>query len=246
MKRGRSYSNGRSAPYKRRKKAFAAPPAGMQVVRRELKGMDTDIDIAEGSLVNTTNTNDAAIVLNLIRAGTGSWNRIGRKVHMKSLRLKGTARYQYTAQSTTSNVIGATMRMVVVYDKQPSSGTIPTFDTIFGRTTQDGTESCEFLDNLRFDNTGRFRVLSDKVISCCPTIEPPTGGTTNLVLCPFDFDQYLKINLETIYSGQSSPMTIADISSGALYIYFRASANSDPTSEWYINNASARLRYMDV
>lgn len=243
MKRARTYSNGSKRPFKRGKVTYA-PSSSLQVVRKELKGLDTDIDIASGSLLNTTNTNGASVVLNLIQAGTGSWNRIGRKVTMKSLRLKGTARYEYASAATTGDLIGATMRMVVVYDRQPSSGSIPTFDTIFGRTAQDGTESCEFLDNLRFDNTGRFRVVCDKVISATPQTENSSGGTSDNVLMLFDFDHYVKLGQEAIYSGQSSPMTIADISSGALYIYYRASANS-ATSQWYINNASARLRYMD-
>ena len=54
---------------------------------REKKGMDTDVTLSP--VITTTNTTGSAFVLNLIQQGAGSWNRVGRKSHLKSLRLKG-------------------------------------------------------------------------------------------------------------------------------------------------------------
>ena len=53
----------------------------------ETKGMDTDI--STGAIVSTTNTNANIGVLNLVQQGAGAWNRVGRKIHAKSIRIKG-------------------------------------------------------------------------------------------------------------------------------------------------------------
>ena len=199
--------------------------------------MDTSIDIANGNLVSTTNTNDSAFVLNLVRTGNGYFNRSGNSISMKSIRLRGLARYYYGAAGPVNS--SGTLRMVVVYDKRPA-GTIPTFDTIFGRTTQDGTETCEFLDALRFDNTNRFTVLKDMVVSPQPASTSVANSTVE-----FAFDSYVKLKgLKTQYSADSAPMTISDISTGGLYVYFRADGNVGASS-FDIDSATARLRWYD-
>lgn len=211
----------------------------------EKKGMDTEIDIAFGSVLATTSTNGSSSVINLIRQGAGSWNRIGRKVKLSSVRVKGIAEFSLDNEATTDAIYASTLRMVLVWDKQPSGDTQPAFDEIFGRTTQDGTESTEYMDNLRYDNTGRFSVLRDVVKTINPALDNTNGGSTDVVRMQCTFDEYVKLQgRESIYSGQSSPMTIADISTGALYVYFRADRNSSG-QQWAIQNATARLRYYD-
>jgi len=98
----------------------------------EKKGVDTSIALTP--VIATTNTNASSFVLNLIQAGNGSWNRVGRKVHLKSLRLRGHLRWLYGNNAGTNNLDANAVRMVVVWDKQPSGGAIPTFDAIFGKT----------------------------------------------------------------------------------------------------------------
>lgn len=212
----------------------------------EKKGVDTDIDVAAGSVLATTNTNGAIIVLNLVAPGTGSWNRIGKRIRMQSVRVKGLAVHRYERLVTTESLVGSTLRMVIVHDNNPNSGSIPTFDTIFGRTSDQGTETSEFLDNLRFDNTGRFRVLKDTVIVSNVNAAGIADGALVENKCPFD--EYIRLGgMETIFSGQTADPTIADISTGALYVVFRASENdgSGSTTQWAIENATSRLRYYD-
>lgn len=209
------------------------------------KGMDTSLTIA-GPIINSTGSNGDATVLNLIQQGNGSWNRIGRKVLLKSVRLRGMLRYIYAAQATTETFGTVFARMIVVWDKQPSGAAIPTFDTIFGNTVQDGTETSTTLDGLKYDNTGRFKVLRDKFFTPQLLATPATGGTTNQVSTEIIFDEYIKLNKRTIFSGQSDPMTIADISTGALYVYWRAYGSSDGFTDWAVMSGSlARLRYQD-
>lgn len=216
----------------------------------ELKGMDTDVDYDRGEVLSTTNTNAGIFVLNLIQQGSGSWERIGKKVHLKSIRINGTAKFRYSKITTSSNLLGSCMRMCVVWDKNPNSGTIPTFDTIFGKTSQAGGESTTYLDGLKYDNTGRFRVLRDWKIVCSPNTTPftdGTGGDDNSIEAVYYFDEFVKLkNKVCVFSGQSDPMTIADISSGALYLVARADVNTaDSLAEWAVENSVARLRYKE-
>lgn len=205
----------------------------------ELKGMDTSINV--NPVLATTNTNGSSFVLNLINPGTGSFNRIGRKVVCSSLRLKG--EILFNNNSAADPVISPSCRMVVVHDRQPNSGTVPTFDTIFGKTVQDGTESCIFTDSLRFDNTDRFSVILDRMVG-----EPNPGVFTTsagfVSQKRFPFDIFKKINIITQYSGQSIPTTITDISGGAIYVFFRANIQS-ASNFCEIVNSQVRLRYKD-
>lgn len=212
----------------------------------ELKGMDTDIAISAGSVLATTNDNGASFVLNLIRTGSASYNRIGRKIALHSLRLRGQAFLNYTDTTTSGDLVGNQLRMVVVYDQLPG-GTIPTFDSIFGHTVQAGTESTDFLDPPKYDGMERYRVLYDKVISISPQTTNASGGSSDLVVAMTHFDKYISLKgLNSAYSGESSPQTIADIAAGAVYVYFRGYLNETST-RWQIGPYSvARIRYTDM
>lgn len=214
----------------------------LRAATQEKKGMDTILDIA--SVISSTNTNANSFVMNLIQQGTGSWNRIGRKVLLKSLRLKGWVIFNLVPAPATGQVSSNSVRMVVVWDKQPNSGTIPTFDAIFGITTQDGTEvTSDVLNPPKYDNMDRFRVIKDCVIDQ-PAVAFQGSGSAPELGTRVAFDEYIKLkNLEVNYSNTSNPSTIADISTGALYVFFRA-ANTSATASASIDG-SGRLRYTD-
>lgn len=211
----------------------------------EKKGMDTNLEINSG-VITTTNTNGSCFVLNLIQQGAGSWNRVGRKVDLKSLRLKGSFLVTYDTNEGGGITRGNLVRMVVVWDKQPSGNTIPTFDQIFGTTDQSGTEVSGILTPPRYDNMDRFQILRDKTFESVPQTIFPSGGNY-YVNHPICFDEYLKLaGKQSVYSGQSNPMTIADISTGGLYVYFRALVNDASISQINVSNLSnSRLRYID-
>lgn len=210
-------------------------------MKRELKGVDLAFPATAGvnGYTETATTNADILVVNLIQTGNGSWNRVGKSVSLKSLRIRGF--FKAILQNGTT-IPSNFLRMAIVWDKQPSGGSIPTFNTIFGKTDQSGNETSEITDPLRYDNTGRFRVLRD----CIYTINPQAAGENTDTTEPYvHVDEFINLKgLETIYSGQSTPMTINDISSGALYIVLRAnnrlSSNSiEPLKMMY------RLRYYD-
>jgi len=220
------------------------PTYGVPVRRYgEVKGMDTDISL--NPMISTTNTNASSFVLNLVQSGAASWNRVGRKTHIKSLRLIGNI--NFNSQPTAGGgALDNFVRMVVVWDKQISGAAIPVFESIFGITAQDGTESCPDIQcPPRYDNMDRFKVLLDCVIEQPPLPIQSFAGTANIEhRVPFDkFIRFAK-PLESVYSSNSTPMTIADISTGALYLYFRCRQNVPGQAAAGIDGIS-RIRYTD-
>ena len=96
----------------------------------------------------------------------GSWNRVGRYIWNKSIELDLNLRMATQVAALDTSVVSAQwVRCAVVWDKAPNNGTIPTFDTIFGQTSQTGVESVSVNDHLRYDNMFRFKVLLDAQIN---------------------------------------------------------------------------------
>lgn len=221
----------------------AARPQYRALVGRqtgELKGVDTVLSLSP--IISTTNTNASSFVLNLIDPGTGSYNRIGRKVGMKSLRLKGSISFNYTP-SATGVVVGNNVRMVVVWDKQ-TNGALPVWSDIFGYTPQNGTEASTIMSQPRYDNMARFQILSDRIIE--PQTLVGNVASTGTVEQQASFDVYLSLaGKVTTYGGQTVSQTIADISTGGLYVFFRAANNTASNIAVVDADSVARLRYID-
>jgi len=210
--------------------------------KTEVKGVDILLTQA-APIITTTGTNANALVLNCIQPGSGSWNRIGRKVHLKSLRMKGSVAFTSTPSAAGAEN-GNFVRIVVVWDQQPSGAAVPTWDTIFGITDQTGTESSTIMSPPRYDNMDRFTVLKDFTVDY--QMQPSTPVSTAAVVEYVPFDCFISLaGREVVFSGQSNPCTIADISTGALYVYFRAiTADASQTAQVPATSV-ARLRYSD-
>lgn len=228
-----------------RAKAAAAVRAAAAAPRLEVKGVDTKIGTDPAGVVSTTNTNADITVLNLVQQGAGSWNRVGRKVFPKSIRIKGTVVFHSKIDPTLIER-GNVLRCVLVWDKQPSGASIPTFDKIFGITEQNGTESSTVMAPVKYDNMDRFTILKEWQISSQPGASS-TGaagaGTANVL----HFDEFYRFKgkRETVYQGQSNPMTIADISTGAIYLVLRAEYQLPECNVWIDPSTFARFRYTD-
>jgi len=213
----------------------------------EKKGCDFPMGGTGAAVTASTNTNADCYVVNLVQQGAGSWNRVGRKIQLQSLRLRGSLLFTYDPAPSTGNLTGNTLRMVVVWDKQPSGAAIPTYDTVFGVTGQDGSETSTFLNPVKYDNMDRFSVLRDCVIDFDPKLYNASALTQGRVIEYKTFDEFIPLKgREVVFLGQTVPMTIADISTGGLYVYFRAAADSlAVTSIEVQSNSFARLRYID-
>lgn len=256
--RGRRTPLKRKATYGRGTKRFARSQYRRAyfnrrrgVGRKEKKGCD--IEFPTATVVDTTNDNSNTYLLNGIQEGVGSWNRIGRYIWNKSIELDLTFLWStsYAALDTTQ-INGSWLRCLVVWDKQPNNGTMPTFDTIFGSTDQTGTETSGVQDHLKYDNMFRFKILLDSMIdptlvsstSSAVATNPASAGLTTQTM--IRYRKYLKLkNVMTNFSGTANPVTSANISTGALYLILRAPVNS-LNETWQIRSFStARLRYVD-
>jgi len=238
---------------KQRQASFAAKRVSKANYRRSsiralqasiLTKKGVDVDYSQTSVISTTNTNGNITLMNAVTTGAGSWNRVGRKIHMKSIRLQGFIDFIVTPTFATGVSTGMYVRMVLVFDKQPSGAAIPTFDAIFGITDQQGTESCPDVQcPPRYDNMDRFRVLMDKLIPMGPFSVPAFGSApSNISRIPYDY--FIKLGaLETVYSNQTNPCTIADISSGSLLLVCRTVG--DAANMRGNVDGVARLRYTD-
>lgn len=241
MQKAKRYQKGRATAQPSLQRAVAA------AVRKTVEKKGVDFPIDQAQVVATTNNNNSSVCLVLVQMGSGSWNRVGRKIQAQSLRLRGELVWTLDQATTTLNYEGNTCRMVVVFDKQPSSGAIPSFSEVFGVTGQDGSETTTYLNPVKYDNMDRFSVLRDCVVNFEPPMYNPAAGTQNAVIVRKPFDEFITLKgRETVFSGQSNPMTTADVSSGAIYVYFRTAVNTTNINMVSVSSDSfARLRYID-
>jgi len=231
-----SYAPASSVPRRMASKTYSRPKFG------EIKGVDTTIALSP--VLATMGSNGSIFVPNLVAPGSGSYNRVGRKIMSRSLRIKASLEYLCTQVAATGDISGAYCRMIVLWDKQPQ-GVLPAFNTVFAVTGQDGTETETLLAPLKYDQMDRYKVLLDKVYNFNIPAGGPANGDNNTVVQTVD--EYLRLNnLETVFSAQNSPAGIADIASGGLYIIFRASVNTVGTGVVSVGQYSiCRLRYTD-
>jgi len=230
----------RAKAYQSARPRYAAPLRSFGRQTGELKGVDTLLNL--NPIISTTNTNASSFTLNLIPPGTASYNRVGRKIQLQSLRLKGNFQFSFTPGGT-GIVAGNAVRMVVVWDKQ-TNGALPAWQDIFGYTLQDATEASTIMAPSKYDNMARFQILKDQVF------EPQTlvGHVVTTGLCEqmVSFDSYIPLKgKETSFGGQSAPCTIADIATGGLYVFFRSQLNTAGNLVQVDADSVARLRYID-
>lgn len=217
------------------------PPTIVYARPGELKCLDTVLTYTP--VIQTTSTNAGIFLLNAVSEGPAAYQRIGRKVQMKSVRIRGSAALKVGVEATTSDRLGNTLRMTIVHDNQPGVA-LPTFAEMFANIDYAGTETSTVLAALNPKRTYRFKVLKD----CVYTLNAesaPTGGTENDWVGRVQIDEYIRMNYETQYSGTASPVEVTQISTGALYVVFRA-LNNATSSQWSIEDTTwGRLRYSD-
>lgn len=157
-------------------------------------------------------------LINGIGQGTGSNQRIGRKVLLKAIQMR------YTAQSgvIAGGNVPMQNRIIVFYDKQ-SNGAAPAITDVVVANS--------FVSPLNLNNSDRFVILFDELT------ESAQGATFMI-----SGSRYTKCNLEQMFVGNNA--LIADIAGGAVFIM--AANNSDPVvgqaTSTYVHT---RVRYID-
>lgn len=174
---------------------------------------------------------------NLIASGSGFNNRIGRKIDMTSLHLHGVL-----TQTGTATTVNDYVRICVVYDRQ-TNGTIPTFADMFTNYSQTSVTSTSAFSDLNPDERERYVILADWRMTLPATTTSGLNGSNDALQNSFNINRYIKLNLNTMYKGDTSPSVIGDIATGALFITTIGSLPAG--SQGYNAVLSWRLRYKD-
>jgi len=213
---------------------YMGPAATWQPSSAEIKA----VDIEEISYPFRDPTTASGItLLNGIQAGAGFYNRIGSRIEMKSLQINGFLGPAVGASSTTP----ANLRMLIVYDRQPT-GALPVISDILQDRLQTGVAITGGLSHINLDNRDRFSILRDVRWAMPTTTAGVLTGVASGVGEPWTVNLFLKLKgLGVHYKSTTNPTTIADIATGALYACWVAETND---SDWVIE-AGFRLRYDD-
>lgn len=226
----------------RRMRALAMRKRGMRPFLSanrfpEIKAVDNN-NLATGDAIGQT-----AIItpLNLIQVGSGFYQRVGRKIEMKSLTIKGISA---TLRTVVNESIG---RILVIYDRQ-TNGALPAIADILQGTDQTGANVTSAYSGINLNYRDRFLILKDEKFYL-PSLTDTAGVITNLGLhdntqqFPM-FKCHLKLkNLETMFRADTSPAVIGDIATGGLYLVVMGSLTSASTGWSFF--WESRLRYGD-
>lgn len=236
-KRGRSRS---ARPTMWRKKTTAQvqrAPAALVLRKPEVKGVDVPLTSSK------FNSTGIFTLLNATVPGASEQNRIGRKVSMKSLMIRGWVRYDQAGTTPGDDLL----RCIVFYDRQPN-GAAPVIADVLQDTDQAGTATTSITSNINLSNADRFKILRDWFWSV-PHIVSIAGGATqdgqitDEGAKEFSFKTFIKLNGMEAHYNAGTAGTIADITTGALYLVtFGARASADAQ---YKLSFGARVRYLD-
>jgi len=156
-------------------------------------------------------TTGSITLLNGIADGTLVTQRVGRKVTIRSVQVRGIVYGTDTQSTTGADTLSNLCRVMLVWDKQ-ANGTVMTFAQPLSATT-----SVSF-NNL--DNRERFVMLMDKHLAMGPFVYNTTAtqaiGLGDNVQATINKYKRMPKGACTIFSGTGA--TIGDITSGALYL----------------------------
>lgn len=204
-------------------------------------------EVKNADITFNHNITDVAqgFTLNALANGADAWQRVGRKILLKSVEMK--IQVQPRAVTVSTDFPLERLRMLVVYDKG-GSGVIPFLSDVIQDVSPAGVFSSNNRSFQNQNNKDRFIILKDKLITY-PGYT--TSGLTNIITNPdpwggesqYDWNMKFKIPLNkmTIYSGTTA--VTASINTGALTFYV-VGANPGISSP-YVLFCQSRLEYLD-
>jgi len=191
--------------------------------RRGLNRETGYVDLASAQYQG--NTTGSIVLAATIPQGAAVQERVGKKILLKSMQVRG----YVTADGTTTTTMGA---WILVYDKRPT-GALPTITDIL-----DTINVNSFLNDA---NSGRFKILarrSYQVNGNSSSAGQQTEGTLQVI------DEYVKLKgLQTVFKAAGTGQ-MGDIEEGALYLVVvgvTAAGTADCTFQ-----LGCRTRFLDV
>lgn len=192
-------------------------------------------DVAYTSTVsNTIAAPPPFYCLNAVTNGSELYQRVGRKIYMKSLHFRGA----FQPNAAANEQVG---RVIIYYDSQPNAAA-PTVAALI--QDSNAAAASTVFSEINLINRQRFKILRDyqvllggvnAVAATVEVVPDPIKNSLNV-------DFFIKLKgLETIFNAVNGG-TIADISSGSIGMVFFGDAAAD--LHWQLNWQS-RLRYYD-
>lgn len=179
------------------------------------------------------NATGSPLLLNACIAGSQNFNRIGRKINLRSLQI----RCVLTPTDLTTNA--QMVRMLLVYDRQ-TNGAAPTYADVIKSQNIAGTTSSLAGDMVNLDNRDRFEIIRDKIFSF------NFGDSAGYAPSPgsYECSEYIRLqDRPTVYNAGAAG-TVGDIQSGSLYIFW-ISTQAAATGAT-LQNLTYRTRFIDV
>lgn len=183
----------------RAKASLVSPPPRFgfgRVISPELKVVET------GTAQYACDTTGSVTCLNLLATGTDFNTRIGRKVALKSVQVRGTV---YPVDSATQS---GSARVMIVYDDNPNGGSIAAISDILQASEGDAF--------MNLNNRDRFKVIADFHL---PIGRVDSTATQSYAVAPgiHAINCFKKLNHPVIFNNTTTA-TIGAIQQGALLL----------------------------
>lgn len=231
----------RTQTYKRHQQDFNSSKKARYVARpeptstKELKAFDVDSA--------TYAINDAGTFQLLMSPvlGTDIDDRVGRKTLMKSVYIRGAvARYEALDANPGNQGPRRALqaRFILFVDHQPNAAAPATVDLL---------KQSLVTSQLNLNNRERFTILKDKLFCFDPLVTVTTAtqaqaAASNQIQ---NFKCYKKLNQQTTYNAGNAG-TIADINTGALYMFWISNGPIASTpNDGASGLVSTRVRFAD-
>lgn len=188
-------------------------------------------DIAVGTV--QCNTSSQPVLIYVPVLGTDYTNRVGRKTVAKTVQVRGRCVLEPSVPVTgTTTAPSQQARCIVFVDYQPNATIATTTELL--NTADPGSP-------LNLNNRDRFKVLLDKeyVFDAWQL-----GSTSTWNRTIHGVKMFKNINIESVFNGVNGG-TIADISSGAIYMLWLGS-NTAGTNTDINAYVSTRVRFVDA
>lgn len=180
------------------------------------------------------NTGTQLQLLNGCTQGTNTYNRIGRKIVLKSTQIRG------IVAQTDDTTVNTEFRMIIVWDKQ-GNGAAPSYANVMQSQNIAGALEATVDAAPNINNRERFEIIRDKKMCIAGRSNTATqsyAGSPSVLL----LDEFIDLkDRHTVYNDGSAG-TVGDIVTGALYVFFI----SDQTNANGVTaTVSFRTRFVD-
>lgn len=207
---------------------FRGQTAPFRRITAERKVIDTD------TANYACNTTGSVTLVNGVAIGSDYTDRVGRKIRLKSIYVRGLVSRNLTLGGGT--LLPDVARMLIVFDTQ-TNGATPSVTDILKEATA--------TSQLNLNNRDRFKVLIDKQYAIAPYLISDTA-TQSYALAgsptTYQVKKYKKLNHEVVFNGTQG--TVGSISTGALWMVWVGSTAVDQTDP--VATVSVRIRFEDA